>query len=207
MEEKESESTNPKKIERGRFTAILPNKLGEIFFWERMCSPKSPLAPSGSHFGSSCPLSELAIRSVNTPNRFRSHSRSKYLFCFSAWVSYENLVICQGERVRLHCKNASLGLTILSAKYGRTDRGDMFCPYRGAESDEDYYCGENNVDDTFKTLCERRNRCKVKVNSALFGDPCPEKPKKHLYLTLIFKCGKCLIYVYLNGSNATIQLM
>ena len=39
----------PEKIERGRFTAILPNKLGEIFFWERMCSPKSPLASSGSH--------------------------------------------------------------------------------------------------------------------------------------------------------------
>ena len=49
MEEKESESTSPQKIERGRFTAILPNKLGESFFWERMCSPKSPLAPSGSH--------------------------------------------------------------------------------------------------------------------------------------------------------------
>ena len=78
----------------------------------------------------------------------------------------------------------------------------MFCPYSGAESDEDYYCGENNVADKFKTLCERRNRCKVKVNSALFGDPCPEKPKKHLYLTLIFKCGKCLVYVYLNGSKS-----
>ena len=77
----------------------------------------------------------------------------------------------------------------------------MFCPYSGAESDQDYYCGENNVADTFKTLCERRNRCKVKVNSALFGDPCPEKPKKHLYLTLIFKCGKCLIYIYLDGSD------
>ena len=73
------------------------------------------------------------------------------------------------------------------------------CPYHGAESDEDFNCGEKDVTDIFKSLCERRNRCRVKVNSALFRDPCPEL--KHLYLTLIYSCGKYLIYVYLNGSK------
>jgi len=136
---------------------------------------------------------------VNTPNRFRIHCHGKYIFLVSARVDYKNLVTCQGERVKLHCGNASLGLTIYSASYGRTYPGDVICPYYGDESDKNYNCGENDVTDTFKTLCERKNRCRVKVNSALFRDPCPEK---HLYLTLIYSCGKYLIQIYLNGSKS-----
>ena len=75
----------------------------------------------------------------------------------------------------------------------------MICPYRGAESDKDYKCGENDVTDTFRTLCERKNRCRVKVNSALFRDPCPEK---HSYLTLIYSCGKYLMYTCLNNNTS-----
>ena len=99
----------------------------------------------------------------------------------------ENKVICQGERVKLHCVNASMGLTIYSALYGRTEPGHVICPYRGAEYDKNYNCGEADVTDTLKTLCEKRNKCRVKVNSALFGDPCPDK---HLYLNLVYSCGK-----------------
>ena len=120
---------------------------------------------------------------------------------FSARVDYKNEVTCQGERVKLECKNASLRLTIHSASYGRTYTGDVICPYSGAESDKDYNCGENDVTDRFKTFCESKKKCRVKVNSALFGDPCPEKPKKHLYLLVIYKCGKCSIYICLNGSK------
>lgn len=112
------------------------------------------------------------------------------IFCghSEAAVVYKSSLACQGERVRLHCRNASMGLSIYSASYGRTEPGAMFCPYKGAESDKDYNCGERDVTDTFKMLCERKNRCRVKVHSALFRDPCPEKPKKHLYLMLIYTC-------------------
>lgn len=91
-----------------------------------------------------------------------------------------------------------MGLTIHSASYGRTYPGYVICPYRGAESDKKYKCGENDVTDKFKALCERKNRCRVKVDSVLFGDPCPEK---HLYVTLIYSCGKYLRYTCLNGNT------
>ncbi|XP_078372358.1 uncharacterized protein LOC144656021 isoform X1 [Oculina patagonica] len=111
------------------------------------------------------------------------------IFCGNseAWKInlFENKVICQGERVKLHCANASMGLTIYSALYGRTEPGHVICPYNGAENDKNYNCGEADVTDTLKTLCEKRNKCRVKVNSALFGDPCLDK---HLYLNLVYSC-------------------
>lgn len=87
--------------------------------------------------------------------------------------------------MRLQCANASMGLVVYSAMYGRTEPGSVICPYEGAEQDHDYNCGEIDVTNLFKTLCEKRTRCKVKVNSALFGDPCPDK---HLYLNLVYAC-------------------
>ena len=110
----------------------------------------------------------------------------------AAWNQLEIKVACQGERVKLHCGNASLGLTIHSASYGRTEPGYVICPYRGAEKDKNYNCGESDVTDTLKKFCEREIKCRVKVNSALFGDPCPDK---HLYLNLVYSCGKYLIYI------------
>ena len=99
----------------------------------------------------------------------------------------ENKVICQGDRLRLQCANSSMRLVIYSAMYGRTEPGYVICPYKGAEQDHDYNCGETDVTNLFNTMCEKRARCKVKVNSALFGDPCPDK---HLYLNLVYACGK-----------------
>ena len=207
MDEKESESTNSQKQNEADFQPSCRTSLGKSFFKGNSGQSRAPSCPTrvanhSERYKSSCPLSDLAIRSESTPNRFRSHSQSKYLFHFSAGVVYKSTVACQGERVKLHCRNASLGLTIHSASYGRTEPGAQFCPYNGSESDKDYSCGESNVADAFKTLCERRNRCRVKVNSALFRDPCPEKPKKHLYLILIYTCGECLTYIYLNGSKS-----
>lgn len=117
----------------------------------------------------------------------------EYLLHFSAWMNPEigvipeNKIICQGERLKLHCENASSGLTIYSAVYGRTEPGHVICPYHGAQNDKNYNCGEADVTDIFKTLCARKNRCRVKVNNAIFGDPCPQK---HLYLNLVYACGK-----------------
>ena len=121
----------------------------------------------------------------------------KVFFFLPAWeipdfdVIPENKVICQGDRLRLHCANASMGLTIYSALYGRTEPGHVICPYREAENDYNYNCGEVDVTEMFKTMCEKKSRCKIKVNSALFGDPCPGK---HLYLNLVYACGE---YVFL----------
>lgn len=93
-------------------------------------------------------------------------------------------------------------MSIYFVSYGRIEFGVMFCFYKGVESDKDYNCGESNVIDIFKMLCERKNRCRVKVYSVLFWDFCLEKLKKYLYFILIYMCGKCLIYIYLNGSES-----
>lgn len=207
MDEIESESTNSQKQNEADFQPSCRTSLGKSFLKGNSGQSRAPSCPTrvanhSERYRSSCPLSDLTIRLEITRNRFRSHSHSKYLFHFSAAVVYKSSLACQGERVKLHCRNASMGLSIYSASYGRTEPGAMFCPYKGAESDKDYNCGESNVTDTFKMLCERKNRCRVKVHSALFRDPCPEIPKKHLYVILIYTCGKCLIYIYLNGSES-----
>lgn len=87
-----------------------------------------------------------------------------------------------------HCANAGLGLHIYSAFYGRTDTGHVLCPYNGQNNDKNFKCGETDVTVKFKTLCGRRNKCRVKINAALFGDPCPQKKHKHLYLSLVYTC-------------------
>lgn len=119
------------------------------------------------------------------------HSPFDYFFLAQDIPSYdsipETIVICQGERLKLQCANGSTGLVIYSAFYGRTEPGHVICPYPGDKQDYNYNCGEVNVTFLFKTMCQKKSRCKVKVNSALFGDPCPGK---HLYLNLVYACGK-----------------
>lgn len=97
----------------------------------------------------------------------------------------ENKVICQGDRLRLYCANTSTGLTIYSALYGRTERGHVICPYQGAKNDQNYNCGETDVTEKLTAMCARKSKCKVKVQSALFGNPCPDRRS---YLNLVYAC-------------------
>ena len=97
-------------------------------------------------------------------------------------------VVCQGERSRLQCDSASEKLIIYSAMFGRTEPGHVICPYEGDDKDDNYNCGEVDVTYWFKFLCENKTRCKIKVDNEVFKNPCPEQ---HLYLQLIFSCGRC----------------
>ena len=100
----------------------------------------------------------------------------------------ESEVACDGEHFVVHCANASLRLNIYSALYGRTESGRVLCPYDGHDNDTNYKWGEADFTEKFKALCERRNKCRVKINAGLFGDRFPQK--KHLYLTLVYTCGE-----------------
>ena len=88
----------------------------------------------------------------------------------------------------VHCANASLRLNIYSALYGRTESGRVLCPYDGHDNDTNYKWGEADFTEKFKALCERRNKCRVKINAGLFGVRFPQK--KHLYLNLAYTCGE-----------------
>lgn len=101
-------------------------------------------------------------------------------------------VVCQGERSRLQCDNASKKLTIYSATFGRTEPGNVICPYKKNDTDDNYNCGEVDLTNLFKILCENKTRCKTKADDinklGLFKNPCPEQ---YGYLKLFFSCGKC----------------
>lgn len=46
----------------------------------------------------------------------------------------------------------------------------MLCFYDGYDNDMNYKWGDVDVIDEFKVLCERRNKCRVKINVGFFGD-------------------------------------
>ena len=101
-------------------------------------------------------------------------------------------IVCQGERSRLQCDNASKKLTIYSATFGRTEPGNVICPYKKNDTDDNYNCGEVDLTNLFKIFCENKTRCKTKADDinklGLFKNPCPEQ---YGYLKLVFSCGKC----------------
>lgn len=72
--------------------------------------------------------------------------------------------------------------------FGRTEPGHVICPYEGDDKDDNYNCGEVDFTYWFKLLCENKTRCKIKVDNEVFKNPCPEQ---HLYLQLVFSCGRC----------------
>ena len=114
----------------------------------------------------------------------------------SAWeipdagVTPENKVSCENDRLKLNCGNSSMGLVIYSAQFGRTEPGHVICPYNGDKNDQNYNCGEKDVTEELKGMCAKKSKCKVRVKSVLFGDPCPYTA--HPYLNLVYACGKCV---------------
>ncbi|XP_031559606.1 uncharacterized protein LOC116295807 [Actinia tenebrosa] len=97
-----------------------------------------------------------------------------------------NKVVCQGEVLKIKCPNSSYAINILGGSYGRTQAGNIVCPYQGSESDFYYNCGENDVTEKLKKLCRRKKKCSFEVGKAVFGDPC----RGHAYLTIIYSCVK-----------------
>ena len=114
----------------------------------------------------------------------------------SAWeipddgVTPENKVTCENDRLKLNCGNSSMGLVVYSAQFGRTEPGHVICPYNGDKNDQNYNCGEKDVTEELKGMCAKKSKCKVRVKSVLFGDPCPYTA--HPYLNLVYACGKCV---------------
>ena len=102
-------------------------------------------------------------------------------------VFLDNTIACQGKQLKLRCHNTSLALKIYSAMYGRTEAGNQICPYENWDEDSDYYCGESDVTSRLETICDRRTKCRIQVERAVFGDICPGKD---LYLQVIYSCGE-----------------
>ena len=52
----------------------------------------------------------------------------------------------------VHCTNASLGLNIYSANYGRAQPGKVLCPYDGHDNDTNYKWGDTDFTEKFKAI-------------------------------------------------------
>lgn len=92
--------------------------------------------------------------------------------------------------------------------FGRTEPGHVICPYEGDDKDDYYNCGEVDLTDLFKFLCENKTRCKTKADDinklSLLKNPCPEQ---YAYLQLLFLCGKCSLgsqkYFLINTDSSS----
>ncbi|XP_058963809.2 fibrillin-1 [Pocillopora verrucosa] len=99
---------------------------------------------------------------------------------------------CQGESLRMSCKDPLKSLIIFEAKYG--DTGDpTICPYKqfiaqvDSKSPDTLPCSEN-VTKEIERLCGWENTCEVKAESAL-SRVC-RGPNNHL--SVVYSCGKPL---------------
>ena len=103
-------------------------------------------------------------------------------------MSIDNTIVCQGKLLKLRCHNSALTLTIYSATFGRTEPGGQICPYEAWAEDMDFLCAESDVTTRLQRICSRRTKCRIQVERSVFGrDLCPGK---HLYLRVIYGCGK-----------------
>ncbi|EDO41977.1 predicted protein [Nematostella vectensis] len=105
-------------------------------------------------------------------------------------IEYQNAVTCEGNNLSLRCVNASYGIVIHRATYGRTKQGKVVCNYQGSEGDYQYFCGENDVTRSLNYVCgKNKKKCEARVGKTLFGSPCGPGITK-AYLTVIYSCVK-----------------
>lgn len=101
---------------------------------------------------------------------------------------------CQGESLRISCKDPLKSLIIFEAKYG--DTGDpTICPYKqfiaqvDSKSPDTLPCSEN-VTKEIERLCGWENTCEVKAESSL-SRVC-RGPNNHL--SVVYSCGETFIF-------------
>ena len=88
---------------------------------------------------------------------------------------------CQNKTIKLKCERPKV-LEIGAADYGRGE--DSICK-KDRKSDE--ACKLVDKTEAVKSLCNNRRRCKMKVSSSIFGDPCAGL---NPYLNIMYVCGK-----------------
>lgn len=109
---------------------------------------------------------------------------------------------CQSKTIKLKCERPKV-LEIGAADYGRGE--DSICK-KDRKSDE--ACKLVDKTDTVKSLCNNRRRCKMKVSSSIFGDPCAGL---NPYLNIMYVCGKSIVWYVrlikkLIGSGLPVRL-
>lgn len=97
----------------------------------------------------------------------------------------KHTVVCQGQRLKIRCPDPYF-IDVRGGTYGRTQSGDIVCPYMGHENDFYYNCGENDISEKLVDLCQMKRKCIFTVGKSLFGDPC----RGHAYLEILYLCGK-----------------
>lgn len=104
--------------------------------------------------------------------------------------------VCQGQRLRLRCEGGYI-IRILGAKYGRLEPGSSICPH---ENITDLNCRAPDVLLKMTVRCGNKQKCTVKADHTMFGDPCPGTFK---YLDVIYRCSKFAFIdsILLSASN------
>ncbi|XP_052266818.1 L-rhamnose-binding lectin ELEL-1-like [Dreissena polymorpha] len=88
-------------------------------------------------------------------------------------------IICENNRETLNCP-PGLNLNILSANYGRTNRGTCHNPYILTDN-----CREPRSLSIVKRCCQDKKSCTLEATNSIFGDPCFGTYK---YLEVRYKC-------------------
>lgn len=112
---------------------------------------------------------------------------------------------CQNKTIKLKCERPKV-LEIAAADYGRGE--DSICE-KDRKSDE--ACKLVDTTEAVKSLCNKKRRCKMKVSSSTFGDPCAGL---NPYLNILYVCGKSNVWYvrsinkligWSSGSSSTIR--
>ncbi|KAK2557391.1 Adhesion G protein-coupled receptor L2 [Acropora cervicornis] len=90
-----------------------------------------------------------------------------------------SVYVCQNKTIKLKCERPKV-LEIGAADYGREE--DSICK-KDRKSDE--ACKLVDKTEAVKSLCNNRRRCKMKVSSSIFGDPCAGL---NPYLNIMYVC-------------------
>ncbi|XP_036437032.1 protein eva-1 homolog C isoform X1 [Colossoma macropomum] len=97
---------------------------------------------------------------------------------------YKSKVVCEGERLRLSCKNG-MQIAVYSVMFGRTQQGTLECPphHRRAPFVD---CQSEVALQVMTSRCQGKRACVIRASTQVFGDPCYSGTRK--YLSVIYTC-------------------
>ena len=113
-----------------------------------------------------------------------------------------NVIICEGGDGYIYCPSGS-SVDVQFANYGRT-RGPAICPHPSPVLTRNRNCVSLNSLTIVRSECQGRQRCSLRANNGVFGNPCPATYK---YLQVEYNCVSILPpdVIVCEGQSRTIS--